>query len=268
MRSIFTRVFLAAFLLATVMTVTAAAKPGPVIFTFMERVEYHSDSNRTDGTIGDETFAYSLFSLYRKLTDNVFGSLYYLNKFSLDDSEIASNISGVSVIHKWTGKWQMTYSYSYSSNPDRTTPYLLSINNTQFAYTDSDRLSFALTYKLNPGEKKRKRYTFKTTYGTATDFCNGRTLSQKFSVFDNLTKHTDYTIAYQATFGLTDDADRGIYRSHYSNQWTVDLSYKINKTNRVVLGYQFMDNLYHGSDSVAGINDDYVIRLSYFKSFL
>ena len=260
------KILLLAFFI-TLVPLTAQAKPGPVIITVMERLETHTDVRRTDTTIGEETFLYTLLSAYRQLDNNVFGSIYYLHKFSIDDTKTASNIGGVSVTHNWSNKWKMTYSYSYSSNPERSNSYLDSINNTSFNYSDSDRFSFSLNYKLNPVEKVRKRYSFKTTFGTSSDFSNGRTIAEKFTVTDDLTKRTDYTIGYQVIVGLTDDPGRGVYRSHYSNQYSLDFSYKLNKTSKLVLGYFFSDNKYHGADDPTGINDDSVFRLSYFKSY-
>ena len=243
-------------LLATPVLTLAKSGPGPVVLTFMERVEYHSDTTGVTNAVGEEAFLYSLISAYRQLDKDVFGNIYYLHKYSLDETDTAANIGGVSLTHNMTGKWKMSYSYSYNSNPERGT--VASI----VERSDNDRLSFSLTHKVNPGRQHKRHYTLKTTYSTGTDFSSSRTLSEKVAVKGPLTGSINYNLSYQFVWGLTDAPQDSIYRSHYANQWSVDLSYKMSKLQRIVLGYLFLDNQYHGARA-----DDNIVRLSYFRSF-
>ncbi len=261
MRSSLRNITLLIALAVLVASVPATAKPGPVVLTYMERVEYHSDTttiNETTGQseIGEETYLYTLISAYRKLDKDVFGNLYYIHKYSLDDTDTASNIGGVSITHKMTGKWKMNYSYSYTSNPERG-----SVTYTTERF-DNDRLSFSLTHSVNPGKQHNRHYRLKTTYSTNTDFTENRTLSEKVSVDGKFWNRWKYDLSYQFVWGLTDDPAKGIYRSQFANQWSADFSYKINKKQRLVLGYMYLDKQYHGAT-----DDDNLLRLSYFRSF-
>lgn len=263
MRSSLQKITLLVALAVLVAPVLAAAKPGPVVVTFMERLEYHSDTSViNEGTgqleIGEEAYLYSLISAYRKLDKDVFGNLYYIHKYSTEETDTASHIGGISLTHKMTGKWKMNYSYSYNSNPERG-----SVNYVTEKF-DNDRLSFSLTHDANPGKQNKRKYSFKTTYSTNTDFSQNRTLSEKVSMTGMFfSSDWSYDLGYQFVWGLTDNPANGIYRSHFANQWSADLTYKIGKMQRVVLGYMFLNKLYHGATE-----DDHIVRLSYFRSFM
>jgi len=237
----------------------APAKPGPAVITFMERYEWNSDVRSADpddppGAYVKTAYLYSLVSAYRKLTDDYFGNVFYMNKYDLDDGETASNAAGVSVTRNLSGKASAICSYSYTSNPQR--------NVVSSPESTSDRLSFALKYRFNPKEKAGPRYSFKTTYSTGTDFSFGRTLSFKPAADGGLGGDWTYSVSYQFVWGLTDAPERGIYRTQFANQWELDLNYKIDKTQRLSLNYIYLNNLYHGA-----VTDNNIVRLSYMKSF-
>ena len=234
--------------------ITAQAKPGPVILTFMERMESQTDASSSMRNISGETFMYSMVSAFRQLDQGVYGSLYYLNKFSVDDGHSASHIFGASVSKSLTGKWTADMGYSHSSNAVRNT----------VPSSDSDRFSFGLTFKYNPREKARKKWATKTTYSTGSDFSSGRTLSQKISASDKITKNLKYTVAYSFVYGLVDNPPN-VKREHYSNQYTADFAYTLNKRERIAFGYMFLKNLFHSSgNSTSVAADNQLFRLSYF----
>ena len=231
----------------------AMAQPGPVALTFMERVEAQTDASSSTGNVSGETFLYSMVSAFRKLDKDVTGNLYYLNKYSIDDGANASHIWGVNIARSFSSKWKGDLSYSHSSNPQRNT----------LPSSDSDRFSFGLTFKVNPMEKVRPRYTLKTTYSTGTDFSQGRTLSQKIDVVDDITGKWSYDIGYTFVWGLNDDGVN-LFKEHYTNQYQADFTFKIDKKQRVTLGYLYLDQLFHAARN---LGDNQLIRASYFYSY-
>ncbi|HOO55811.1 MAG TPA: hypothetical protein PLN69_03240 [bacterium] len=237
----------------TLISVSTFAAPGPVFLTFMERYEWHSDVSSIDNPslYEENSYLYSMVSAFRKLDDNIFGNVFYLNKFDLDDSETASHIGGVSLTHNMTNKWRMSYTYSHNSNPER--------NVVTSPESRTDRFSFSLGFKLNPGEKTGPKYALRTTFSTGTDFSFGRTLSEKVSMSNDINKRMKYDLSYQFVWGLTDAPDRGIFKSHFANQWLANLTYKLSNTKKISLEYMFLNNLYHGA-----VTDDNILRLSFF----
>jgi len=234
---------------------TAFAKPGPVVVTFMERFESHSDAVSSQGNISGETYMYSLLSFYRKLDTGTNGSVYYLHKASVDDGETVSHIYGGDINGDITGKWKYDLGYSHTSNPQRNV----------VPSNDNDRFSAGVTFKYNPGEKAKKRYDLKTTYSTGTDFSSGTTLSWKLSASDKITKNTTYNVAYQFVWGLSESTNAAgicsVCKEQYANQYYLDLTHKMTKKSRLGLGYLFIDNQYNGARG-----DDGIVRLSWFRT--
>ena len=240
---------------------SAAGKtgPGPVVLTFMERVETQSDAPDTSAArnINGESYVYSLLSAYRRLggNGNVSGSVYAMNKYSIDDGKSASYIYGIDIVDKLTGKWTGDMGYSYTTNPQ--------IN--AVPSTVNSRWAFSLDFKINPMERFRRKWDLKTSYNTATDFSAGRTLSEKLTVARNVSKRWSYVLAYQYVWGLQETTTAagtcGICREQYANQYYADLNFKASKKDRIGLGYLFLKNLYNGARS-----DDSIARLSYYRT--
>lgn len=249
--------FILSAIMAAVMiasSLPAAAEPGPVVLTFMERVEAQTDAISSSATrdVSGESFLYSMVSAFRKLDKDVTGNLYYLNKYSIDDGANASHIWGLNIARTFSPKWKVDMSYSHSSNPQRNT----------VASSDSDRFSFGVTYKVNPMEKVRPRFTLKTTYSTGTDFSEGRTVSQKVSMNDNITKSWSYALGYTFVWGLNEN-NVTLFKEHYTNQYQADFTYKITKKQRITAGVLYLQQLYHTKRS----NKNILYRLSYFYSY-
>ena len=247
----------AAAAVALVFCSGASAKPGRTVLTLMERVETHSDV--VDPTplhnVGSDTFVYSLLSAFRKLDTGVYGNLYYLNKYSIDDRTSAAHIFGVDVMADLTGKWKYDIGYSHNVSPK--------IN--AFPFNDTDRFNMDMTFKVNPNEKAAKKWELKTSYNTGTDFSQGRTLSGKISASDKITKNTTYNASYQFVWGLSKTTNAAgicsICREQYANQYALDLTHKMSKTNRIQLGFLFLKNLYNGAQG-----DDMIYRLTWFHT--
>lgn len=252
MKGFITAVFLAAAMLTAT---TAQAKPGPTSITFMERVESQKDASSSTRNLSGETFLYSMVTFVRKLDTDVNGSAYYMNKFSIDDGNTASHIYGLSVTRTFTPKWKMDVGYSHSSNPRRNV----------IASSDSDRFSLGLGYAYNPGEKVRTKYDYKMTYSTGTDFSQGRTMSHKIGAADTLTKHWAWNTSYTFVHGLQAKGT-AIKREHYSNQYALDLTFKMNKKERIAVGYMYLQNLFQAvaTSPTTVANDNTLLRLSYF----
>jgi hypothetical protein len=236
------------------------AGPGPVVVTFMERVETHSDAPDSSAArnINGESYIYTLLSAYRRLggNGNVSGSVYAMNKYSIDEGQSASYIYGIDIMDKLTGKWSSDVGYSYTSNPE------LSID---VRSTQSSRWAFGLDFKVNPLEKYRRKWSLKTSYNTATDFSAGRTLSEKLTVTRNISKRWNYALAYQFVWGLQETTNAtgicGICREQYANQYYADFNFKASKKDKIGIGYLFLKNLYNGARS-----DDSIAKLSYYRT--
>ncbi len=242
-------------LFVAVAPLKAMANPGPVVTTFMTRVESHSAVRLADQKVSDDVYGYGLLSLYRQLDKNVGGSVYYIGQYSSEDEDMKANIAGVTVNQTLSGKWKSTYSFSYASNPGQ------DVNGQQcnqgYCQNQSkERFSTTLGYTLNPGSKTRARYQLKSSFGTNTNFSDGKTLAEQVSVSGALCKKANlsYEGSYQFIASLDDTA------THVANQYSVDLTKKLSKNRKVVLGYSYVNDLGAGKD------DDSVIRLSFFAS--
>ena len=243
--------------------------PGKVALTFMERVESQSDSGAENGDVSPETYLYSMISAYRKLDTKVAGSIFYMNKWSLDNDQKISDIFGISLTRELTGKWKGDMGYTGSMNQKRdTSTFPIEVDQ----FTISRRFSFGLEFKINPGEKKRKRYTTKTTFGTGSDFGTGTTLAQKIDVKDDISKRWSYTATYQFVWGLS-ETNVGATNicstcsEHYNNQYQLDVKFKMNKQHSVTLGYMFLKNLFNAAARPNrwghSTGDNQFFRLSY-----
>ena len=221
----------------------AYAKPGPVVVNLMERLEMHSDTTSSQGDISGETYSYSMLSLFRKLDTDVFGNIFYIHKYSVNDGDTAGNIGGVSVTRKYTKNTSANFSYSYNSNPQRNV----------VPSSDTDRFAISGDYTLNP-KSKGAVHTLTTTYSTGTDFSFGRTIAEKLACRRNVTKRADAIVAYQYVYGLNNS-------EQFTNQYSFDLTYKLNKTAKIALGALYIDNVYTGATT-----DDSIIRISYLQT--
>lgn len=235
----------------------AQAKPGRTAISVMERVETHTraiDATPLHNASG-ETYLYSLVSAFRKLDTGVYGNIYYMNKRSIDDRTNLGHIFGVDVAADLTGKWKYDIGYSHNASPKRDT----------IPFNGSDRFAAGLTFKWNPNEKTRMKWEAKTTYSTGTDFSEGRTLSEKISVSNNITKTLNYNAGYTFVWGLTRTTDTqgicSICREQYANQYNFDLNYKMTKKDKLSFGFFFLKNLYKGAKA-----DDMIFRLTYLRT--
>jgi hypothetical protein len=232
----------------------AFAQPGPTVVTLMERAEWNSDV-MYNNEYKDTVFAYTLLSASRELDKGVFGNVYYMNKYDVTNSGVASNMGGVGLTQTLTKKTSMTYSYSYNSNPARE---LISPQE-----RTNDRFSFAFNYALNPKEKVKPRYSLKTTYGTGTNFRDGETISEKLTIENKLRGNWSYAGSYQLVWGLSKGYESlGVYSEQYGNQFEFDLNCKLDKTTRFNLGVLYLNNLYNGATT-----DNTIIRMGIMKSF-
>jgi hypothetical protein len=227
----------------------AKSNVGPVVITYMQRVEAQTDVP-SPGTVSGENFLYSMLSAFRKLDKGVSGNIYFMNKSSIDDGRALSNITGLDIAKDLTGKWKLDAGYSYNSNPERNT----------VPSSDSDRFSFSVGFKPNPNAKVGRKYDVKTTFSTGTDFSVGRTLSWKLGATRTMTKHWNYNLAYTFVWGLQ-NKQPNIKKEHYNNQYSADFTFKLSKKQKVTISYLFLKNLFHAA---LRTGDNSMYRLSYF----
>lgn len=228
----------------------AMAKPGPVKVSYMQRFETHSkvaDQNGTD--YSGESFSYSSISLFRELQKGTFGSLFYLNKYSIDDEEVVSNIGGATIIHMFSKRLTGTFGYTYSSNPERATVVNAG------AVSDKDRFSISGIYKFNPDKKHGPVFSLTSSYSTVTDWNEQSSLSEKIEAkFPNIGQKVEGSMSYTYSYSLKQD-------EQLTNQFLANLSYKVSKKTKITAGVLFIDNVYTFNQG-----DDTVLRLTLNRS--
>jgi len=238
--------------------------PGPVKISTMTRVESHTKIADKNGNYGGDNYVYNMISLTRQLQKNVIGNVFYLNQYGTDEHRILTHIGGVSVIYIYSPRWIGTIGYTYASTPP------LDITPLE----NQDRFSLSLINNINPKSKGAKvslisGYT--TRAGVMNYFDrsltsgNSVTLSEKLGVtFPMINKKFmgDAGYTYTYTFNKDTNSDR---LGHLTNQYNADLTYTLNKENRLVLGYLFIDKLY--GTAATPVPNDSIVRLTLLHSF-
>ena len=243
--------FLTVVVLAAAMYSQAAlCQPGPVKINWMSRVETHS--NISDGRLpsqprtdfSGETYLYSMISATRELQKSVLGTVFYMNRFSFDDSEVISNIGGLNITQVFSPYALVSLGYSHTSNPQRA----VTISPTK---NDRDRFSASVVYTFNP-KTENVKYTATTSFSTVTDFGEQQTLSEKLGASVPWSKKWSSEFDYSFSYSLKDN-------DQLSNQYGGDLTYKWSKNTRLSLGALFIDNV-HASSDITG--DDTIFRFT------
>jgi len=177
----------------------ALAEVGPVRLSVMNRVESHSKiSDVNGGDYSPETFNYFMISASRMIQQNVLGSVYYLNKYSYDENDVAANIGGVSVSTILGEHAVFSLGYSHSSNPERGVIIIT-------PHKDNDRFSGTFIYNFKDRDEGGPRYSSVTSFSTVTDLGEQQTLSEKLKVDFPIGKKWEGGVAY--TFSYSYDID-------------------------------------------------------------
>lgn len=219
-------------------SIVAQSKPGPVKISFTERVENHSKTVNGESEYSPETVSFSMLTLSRTLQEGVLGSIFFLNRYSFDESDSISNIGGVNITKIFSAKSIMSLGYVHSSNDERGIIRISPEN-------DNDRFTGTYIRNFNPKEKTGIKYSSITSYGTVSDFAEQQTLTEKLKFsfpIGALEGILGYTYSYNVK-----------YSDQTTNQFDGSIGYKLSKTTKLVLGYKFINNVYDnnpGDDSV------------------
>ncbi len=258
-------------LAATIAPSAAFGAPGPVKISAMMRVENHSNTaDATGNAYSSETFGYTMFSFSRELQKNVVGSLFYLNQYRFDNQHFNNHIGGVSLIRMFSPKWIGSFGYTFSNSPETTTT-TFGVTETEIA-NDRDRFNVSMIHNFNPKASNGPKYSATTSYSTVTGLDEQKTISEKLDMtFPVINKNYTANVSYNFTYGLDRDSritvlSGGAYiinpdydkrMRQLTNQYSANLTYKMSKDMRLVLGLLYVNNVfsYHP-------DDDMIIRLS------
>lgn len=222
--------------------VKAAAGPGKVTVSGMSRVESHTKVADNSGNYGGEAYIYNMISLTRQLDTNVIGSLFYLNQYNMDKGRMAAHIGGITLIDVFSPKWIGTLGYSYSNNPEEV--------RTLIPLENQDRFSLSLLHNLNPKAKTYK-FSLMTGYSAATGMNRQRTLSEKLdATFPVFCKKCVGNAGYTYTYSFDKDSN-GKRLGQLTNQYSANLTYELNKSSKLVLGYLYIDKTFNAPDDQA-----------------
>lgn len=235
----------AVFIIVALAAAPAAAdKSGGINLALMSRLETHTNIYDGVSDFSGETFVYHMISGYGKLTDRLLGSMYYINKYSLDDSEFASHIGGLSLIHPFNRKTIGVLGYSHTSNPSRGVTIVR-------PSTDRDRFNTAIIYNFTMYDEILTQYTSTTSFSTVTDFGAQQALSQKFEAkFPDVMDRTSGALGYTYVYSFKET-------EQLTNQLSGKLSYSLNEKTKLTFGMLFIDNTYTNNQG-----DDTVMRVS------
>jgi len=235
-----------------VQPVIAADQPGPVKISGMFRFESHSSVyNALSGDFSGETFGYTMLAASREIGKNVVGSLFYLNRYSFDDSDFVSHIGGVTLMKIFSPNITGTFGYTYTSDPSRGTLFTFLDKN------DRDRFMSSLIYTFNPSEKTGPRYSAITSFSSTTDLGEQQSLSEKLGVkFPVVSKRLEADLSYNFTYSLKEN-------DQLTNQFSGVLTYKHSDSTKLSIGVLFIDNVYEfnqGDDTVVQFSINHSLR--------
>jgi len=250
-----------------------AGGPGPVKISTMSRVESHTKVADVNGNYGGETYIYNMISATRVLKSNVLGNIFYLNQYSTDNKKIIAHIGGATVIKVFSPKLIGTLGYIFSSNPKLGSPDFL---NTYLPLQNQDRFSGSILYNINP-KSKGVKYTLISGYGLQYNLLPGlsgfnpagrnkeRTISERIgAAFPIFNKNWTGELGYTYTYDLDKDINN-VRLGQLTNQYAANLTYKLNKENRLEFGYLFINKLF-GTDS-SPVPNDSAFRVTLLHSF-
>jgi hypothetical protein len=238
--------------------------PGPVKISSMTRVESHSKIADKNGNYGGETYVYNMISATRQLQKGVIGNVFYLNQYSSDNRRIVTHIGGATVIYVHSPKWIGTVGYTYSSTPQVD---LIPLEN-------QDKFSLSLINNFNPKSKGAK-FSAITGYSKKADIANylnrslssGNqvTVSEKLGVsFPMINKKFTGDAGYTYSYSFNKDSN-AVRLGHLTNQYSANLTYTLNKENRLVLGFLYIDKFF-GTPATPS-PDDSIFRLTLLHSY-
>lgn len=209
-------------------TVFAADENAPLHLYAISSYEAHTQ----DGNGND--FFYTGLVVTREIRKDFAGVASYIHKYDLTDKSTKSHIGNISFISVRNEKFTIQGGYSYYNNPGDSGP------------GNSGRFLAMGIFKLID-EKQYSLYSY-TSYSTASDFSDSRSLNQKIKYKINMSDAATAAVYGQYSYNMN-------YDENLFNLYGVDVSYALKKNLKLNAGYIFMDS------RVTGIGDDNIFKL-------
>ncbi len=228
-----TAIIVVANLLAASLPAAAGEGRDVTRFYVFTGIESHSKVRGIDGEFGGETYVNTMLSLSRKLQKDVYGNIYYLHSYSVDDGDTAKHAAGANVTRILNKHLLWSVSYSFTDSPERGVVVT-------FPESDNDRFSTNLVYTFNPEEKEGVRYISTTRLSTVSNFSDQQAVSEKIAMRAPLSRRFDGELSYRFSYSL-DNSEQ------LTNQFGGKLKYKWTKRNRLALDVLFIDNVYENN---------------------
>ncbi len=205
---------------------------------------HHLTRFETHTQTGNSDFMYNGFFIIKSLQPGYTAFLSYLNKYSLDDDQTDSNIVNVSISNQRSKRLSLLYSYTNSTSPGnaRTHP----------TGNDSDRWLFLAQYALRQSE--RTKLSLYSSFSTATDFSDSRTLNEKLKYDLRFTHNWKVSVSAQYSYNL--NLDDNIF-----NLYSAELSKRFSRTTKFALSYILVDM------QTGVIDDDDIFQGGVFRSY-
>lgn len=210
------------------------------IITFTSMYEAHSDQNNPDD------YVYNVVSVTQHLEGGVLGSVFYMHKHNLETEDDGGQAVGANVVKMFSSRTYALVGLMYSINE---------ADSTIGSRTDGDRIRVGLFHKAyESGE--RNYLMVNIVYNTQTDWSEDRTLDLGVSYRHQLSDHWLAEVGYKYTHVL------GSLDIHFNDQWDANLTYKLNDTTDLNIGYLLVDKMYTGPVTTVIPEDDNVFRTS------
>jgi hypothetical protein len=227
---------------------------GPVMMSFMERVESHSNAPQADGTYGNNTYILSTFIVSREIGEDVTGIFTYTNKYGTDENTSLTDIGTLMINRKISDRWNASLSYTNVTNPKAT------IAGLERPMSTSDWFALSSDYVLFASSKR----SWKTglSFTTGTGFNAGQMLTGRIALRTKMNAKMDCELAYQIIYGLHDDPARQEYNDLYAHHYQFTFGYKLDKDTKLQLAYLYLANRYPGNPG-----NDGTMRVTAYRMF-
>lgn len=190
------------------------------------------EAHTQDGNGND--FVYTGLVATRELRKDFAGIISYIHKYDITDSDTRSHIGNISFSSVRNEKFTIQLGYSYYDNSGNS------------GVSDSGRLLAMGVFKLS-GDKQNALYSY-TSYSTASDFSDYRTLNQKIKYKRTVSDVATVSAYGQYSYNLN-------YSENLFNLYGVDVSYELTKNLKLNAGYIFMDS------HISGADDDNILKI-------
>ncbi|HOP08416.1 MAG TPA: hypothetical protein PLF13_14155 [candidate division Zixibacteria bacterium] len=230
-------------LLAVILMTTTIvqAEPPPAarpIITLTSMYESHSDENNPDN------YVYNVVSITRHLEGGVLGSVFYMHKQNLETNDEGGQAAGANVIKMFSSSSYALVGFTYAINE---------VDSTLATRTDNDRVRIGYYHKVYE-RAERSHLLLSAVYNTQTDWSESRTVDFGIAYRHGVASRWAAVIGYKYTRAVGD------LDMHVFDQWSADITYRMNDTTDLNAGYLLVDKLFTGPAPGLEPEDDRVFR--------